>query len=150
MLPIGVPDDAYRTILDGLGRDELLGKLVMIPGSNELDPGLQDLAVPSVNMDGLFIRGGGVAASPHARPLLIASSSTPNGIPRIGSASSLSTTLGGGPSPESEINSQATLQSVVLMPTVTPGQPIDPSKVRLYRSEYGPFLGTSNTLRVTP
>ena len=120
-----MPDDAYLPALTGLGREELLGKLVLLHGSDDPAPELQELAIPSVPIDGLFIQG--VARSTNSRPLRIAAAPH-NNIPRVASANSQSTTGGGMASPDSEINSQAARQSGS-PPTVTPGQPIDPSKV---------------------
>lgn len=124
-----MPDDAYLPALVELGREELWGKLVLLRGSDDTAPELQQLTIPSVRIDDLFIQG--VARTANTRPLRIAPAPH-NNIPRVASANSHSTAGGGVASPgSSEINSQVARLSLPSPPTVTPGQPIDPSKVGL-------------------
>ena len=144
-----MPDDAYLPALVDLGREELWGKLVLLRGSDDPAPELQQLAIPTVPIDELFIQG--VARSANPRPLRIALAPH-NNIPRVASANSHSTTGGGVTSPESsEINSQVARQSLSSPPTVTPGQPIDPSKVGLaIIRTCVPLTETTDTLHIIP
>lgn len=126
MYQTGGPDDAYLPTLSALGQEELLGKLVLLHGSEDPAPEIQQLSFPSMRIDGLFIPGRSIL-----RPRRLALMA--NNVSHMGSTSSHSTTGGGLTSPESEINSQAAGLSVPSPPTVTPGKPIDPSKVCHYQ-----------------
>ena len=103
-----------------LADEELLGKLVLVYGSDETAPELRQLAIPTMHLDGVFMVGRPLPPTRMLPP-------THSPISPLGSARSQSTT-GGLTSPGSEINSQAAMPSPG--PTVTPGKPIDPTKVR--------------------
>lgn len=51
----GAYNGSCMQTLSSLGTDELLGKLVMLPGFNELCPDMQHLALPQLLVEGLFL-----------------------------------------------------------------------------------------------
>jgi len=51
----GAYDGACLSTLASLGKDELLGKLVLLPGSHELSAEMQQLSLPQLHVEGLFL-----------------------------------------------------------------------------------------------
>ncbi|EKM59408.1 uncharacterized protein PHACADRAFT_157775 [Phanerochaete carnosa HHB-10118-sp] len=114
----GGTGDTLLPTAHSLANEELLGKLVLFHGSDEPASELRQLAIPTMHIDDLFMVGRPV---PALRMLPPARSP----ISPLGSAHSQST-AGGLTSPGSEI-SQAAMSCPG--PMVTPGKPIDPTKV---------------------
>ena len=108
----GGHDNSYMSTLSSLNREELLGKLVFLQGYNEPSPEMLQLALPSIQVDGLFLPE---KPSLLRRPGPLAITSV------MGSV----TTTGGLISPQSET------QSIAGPPNRlgTSGKPIDPTKV---------------------
>ena len=118
----GRSDDAYVPTLVSLNTDQLLGKLVLLQGCDEVAPELKQLAIPFMHIDDLFMPNKPAIMNRLLAP--IQSAISPPGSTRSPSTS------GGMTSPGSEIYSQAAGQPGSSPVTVTPGKPIDPSKVR--------------------
>lgn len=105
--------------LSSLAKEELLGKLVFLKGYNEPSADLLQLALPSIQVDNLFLAD---------KPAHIPRRSGPPGFLVFPGVTSTVTTNGGLISPQSETHS-------IIGPPHRPGtggQPIDPTKVRIH------------------
>lgn len=100
-----------------LAGEELLGKLVLVHGSDEPAAELRPLAIPILHVPELFVPA-------RSLPALRALPPARSPVSPLGSARSPSTA--GLTSPGSDVNSQVATPSPG--PTVTPGKPVDPTK----------------------
>ena len=109
---------SYTSVLSSLAQEELLGKLVLLQGCWEPSAELNQLALRSFRVEGLF-------ASDLSPVLARRAGLVPPGLLPLPAPSSSVTTTGGLISPQSE-----TYSHVGGSPRVgTAGRPIDPTKV---------------------
>ena len=113
----GGHDNAYISTLNSLNKEELLGKLAFLQGYNELSPEMLNLAMPTIHVPGLFL---------SEKPQILVKRSGPPAPLTIPSGVGTVTTTGGLISPQSETHSIGGSSQR----SVTPGRPIDPTKVR--------------------
>lgn len=113
----GGHDNAYMSTLSSLAKEELLGKLVFLQGYNELSAEMLQMALPSIQVDGLFL---------SEKPPSVPRRSGAPGPLAFPSATGSITTNGGLISPQSETYSI----TGHIHRAGTSGKPIDPTKVR--------------------
>jgi len=105
----GGDDDTYVPMLEGIEKEKLTGKLVLLEGGRDFRNGLQQFALPSMRVEELFMPPGVSQAQQRPGPIPLA------GFNNI-------TTVGGLISPQSET------QTSPSVPPPAAGIPIDPTK----------------------